>query len=123
MIRLRYSLLPYIYSTSWEVTHRQSTFMRALVMDFPRDKKVWNMNDEYMFGKAFLVAPVLEAQYTPEKVVKVDEESVGTATMRGRLMKGYTWISCNRSLQRSIFRQGLHGMTFGQMRKWREGAP
>lgn len=75
MIRLRYSLLPYIYSTSWEVTHRQSTFMRALVMDFPRDKKVWNMNDEYMFGKAFLVAPVLEAQYTPEKVVKVDEES------------------------------------------------
>jgi len=33
-----------------------------------------DMNDEYMFGKAFLVAPVLEAQYTPEKVVKVDEE-------------------------------------------------
>jgi alpha-D-xyloside xylohydrolase len=49
--------------------------MRALVMDFPKDKKVWDMNDEYMFGKAFLVAPVLEAQYTPEKVVKVDEQS------------------------------------------------
>ena len=75
MIRLRYALLPYIYSTSWDVSHRQSTFMRALVMDFPKDKKVWDMNDEYMFGKAFLVAPVLEAQYTPEKVVKVDEES------------------------------------------------
>ena len=75
MIRLRYLLLPYIYSTSWDVTHRQSTFMRALVMDFPKDKKVWDMNDEYMFGKAFLVAPVLEAQYTPEKVVKVDEQS------------------------------------------------
>ena len=75
MIRLRYSLLPYIYSTSWDVSHRQSTFMRALVMDFPKDKKVWDMNDEYMFGKAILVAPVLEAQYTPEKVVKVDEQS------------------------------------------------
>ncbi len=74
-IRLRYSLLPYIYSTSWDVTHRQSTFMRALVMDFPEDKKVWDMNDEYMFGKAILVAPVLEAQYTPEKAVKVDEAS------------------------------------------------
>jgi len=60
---LRYALLPYIYSTSWDVSHRQSTFMRALVMDFPKDKKVWDMNDEYMFGKAFLVAPVL-ASYT-----------------------------------------------------------
>ena len=75
MIRLRYSLLPYIYSTSWDVTHRRSTFMRALMMDFAEDRKVWDMNDEYMFGKAFLVAPVLEAQYTPEKVVKVDEQS------------------------------------------------
>ena len=75
MIRLRYALLPYIYSTSWDVSHRQSTFMRALVMDFPKDKKVWDMNDEYMFGKAFLVAPVLHAQYTQEKVVKVNEES------------------------------------------------
>lgn len=75
MIRLRYSLLPYIYSTSWEVTHRQSTFMRALFMDFPKDKKTWDMNNEYMFGKAFLVAPVLHAQYTAETMVKVDEMS------------------------------------------------
>ncbi len=75
MIRLRYSLLPYIYSTSWDVSHRQSTFMRALVMDFPKDKKVWDMNDEYMFGKAFLVAPVLHAQYTQEAVVNVNELS------------------------------------------------
>lgn len=73
MIRLRYSLLPYIYSTSWDVTHRQATFMRALVMDFPGDRRVWDMPDEYMFGRSLLVAPVLEAQYTPEKVVKMDE--------------------------------------------------
>ena len=72
IIRLRYALLPYIYSTSWDVTHRQSTFMRALVMDFPGDKKVWDMNDEYMFGKAILVAPILEAQYTPEDLRKAD---------------------------------------------------
>ena len=75
MIRLRYSLLPYIYSTSWDVSHRQSTFMRALVLDFQKDKKVWDMNDEYMFGKAFLVAPVLHAQYTQEAVVNVNELS------------------------------------------------
>ena len=51
-IRLRYSLLPYIYSTSWQVTNKQSSFMRALMMDFADDKKVWDMNDEYMFGKS-----------------------------------------------------------------------
>lgn len=73
-INLRYSLLPYIYSTSWEVTSKQSSFMRALVMDFPKDKKALNLNDEFMFGKAFLVAPIVNAQYTPEKVVKVNEE-------------------------------------------------
>lgn len=70
MIQLRYSLLPYIYSTSWDVTRHQSTFMRALVMDFPTDSRVLDMTDEYMFGRALLVAPVLEAQYTPEKLVE-----------------------------------------------------
>jgi Alpha-glucosidases, family 31 of glycosyl hydrolases len=74
MIKLRYSLLPYIYSTSWDVTNNQSTFMRALVMDFVDDKKVWDINDQYMFGKSLLVAPIVHAQYTPEKEVKVSEE-------------------------------------------------
>ena len=74
MIGLRYSLLPYIYSTSWEVSNRQSSFMRALMMDFVDDRKVWDINDEYMFGKSILVAPIAHAQYTPEAVVKVSEE-------------------------------------------------
>lgn len=74
-IHLRYSLLPYIYSTSWEVTNKQSSFMRALFMDFVNDKKVWDMNDKYMFGKSILVAPIVKAQYTPEKIVKVNEET------------------------------------------------
>ncbi len=65
-IRLRYSLLPYIYSTSWQVSKNRSTFMRALMMDFAKDKRVWDVNDEYMFGGALLVAPIVKAQYTPE---------------------------------------------------------
>lgn len=72
-IRLRYSLLPYIYSTSWDVSRRRGSFMRALVMDFADDRNVWDMNDEYMFGRSILVAPVLEAHYTPEVAVKVNE--------------------------------------------------
>lgn len=73
-INLRYSLLPYIYSTSWQVTNNQSTFMRALVMDFSHDKKALDISNQYMFGKSILVAPIVYAQYTPETLVKLNEE-------------------------------------------------
>ena len=76
-VKLRYSLLPYIYSTAWEVSHRQSTFMRALYMDFLNDKNTWKIGNEYMFGKAFLVAPVLHAQYTPEQKQNILKENEG----------------------------------------------
>ena len=72
-IKLRYSLLPYIYSTSWDVTKNQSSFMRALMMDFVHDKNVWDMNDQFMFGKSLLVAPIVNAHYTPEAIVDVNE--------------------------------------------------
>jgi len=73
-IHLRYSLLPYIYSTAWTVTNSQSTMMRALVMDF-NDKKVRDMNNEYMFGKSILVAPITTAQYTPETILRANAET------------------------------------------------
>lgn len=58
--RLRYRLLPYIYSLSWDVTRNRGTMMRPLVMDFQNDAKVAAIGDEYMFGKALLVAPVVQ---------------------------------------------------------------
>lgn len=73
-INLRYSLLPYIYATAWSVTNNQSTIMRALVMDF-KDKNVVDMNNEYLFGKSILVAPVVHAQYTPEAIVRSNAET------------------------------------------------
>ena len=62
-ITLRYHLLPYIYSTSWDVTANQSSMMRALMMDFSHDKNALDINDEYMFGKSVLVSPVATAMY------------------------------------------------------------
>lgn len=56
--RLRYQLLPYIYSVAGDVTQDGTTFMRPLVMDFPGDAKARDLADEYLFGPAFLVAPV-----------------------------------------------------------------
>ena len=64
---MRYSLLPYIYSTAWKVSSQDGTFQRALMMDFPSDRRGYEVADEFMFGDAFLVAPVLNAQYTDEK--------------------------------------------------------
>jgi alpha-D-xyloside xylohydrolase len=66
-INLRYSLLPYIYSTSWEVTAKQSSMMRALVMDFAKDKQALDINDEFMFGKSILVCPVTKSMYSKDK--------------------------------------------------------
>jgi alpha-D-xyloside xylohydrolase len=62
-IHLRYRFLPYIYSTSWDVTANQSSMMRALVMDFPNDKNALDINDQYMFGKSLLVSPVTNSMY------------------------------------------------------------
>ena len=72
-IRLRYSMLPYIYSVSHDVSKNNSSFLRALSMDFSSDKNTWDINNEYLFGKSLLVAPVLHTQYTPEKIITTDE--------------------------------------------------
>jgi alpha-D-xyloside xylohydrolase len=59
-LRMRYTLLPYIYSLGKQTYDTGAPFMRALFMDFPDDPNVSNLGDEYMFGPAFLVAPVTE---------------------------------------------------------------
>jgi alpha-D-xyloside xylohydrolase len=59
-VKLRYRLLPYIYSLSWDVTKNRGSMMRALIFDFRRDTVALAQTDEYMFGKALLVAPVVE---------------------------------------------------------------
>jgi len=56
--RLRYRMFPYIYSLAGAVTRRDATILRPLVMDFPEDKQARELTDEFLFGPAFLVAPV-----------------------------------------------------------------
>lgn len=56
--KLRYRLLPYIYSLAGRVTLENYTIMRALPFDFRNDPKVYDIPDQYMFGPAFLVNPV-----------------------------------------------------------------
>jgi alpha-D-xyloside xylohydrolase len=62
--RLRYRMLPYIYSLAWKTTHENYTPMRALVMDFRSDVRAANIGDQFMFGPALLVNPVTEPAAT-----------------------------------------------------------
>ena len=91
-IKMRYQLLPYIYSTSWQVHQNDDSFMRALMMDFKDDPKTLDNNREFLFGRSLLVAPVVEALYTPEKIQKeVTVDWTAKKTYDVYLPQGIQW--------------------------------
>jgi len=67
-LKLRYALLPYIYTLAGDTYHRDGTILRTLAMDFPDDPKVRDIADQYLFGPAFLVAPVTTFKATSREV-------------------------------------------------------
>ena len=73
-IHLRYRLLPYIYSLAGEVSQNNYTISRLLAFDFADDSKVWNIKDQFMFGPAFLVCPVVTPMYYDNGVAISDEK-------------------------------------------------
>jgi alpha-D-xyloside xylohydrolase len=70
--RLRYRMLPYIYSLAWKTTSESYTPMRPLVMDFRTDVRAENIGDQFMFGPAFLVSPVTEPAATTRNLYLPD---------------------------------------------------
>ncbi|MDF7810635.1 TIM-barrel domain-containing protein [Hymenobacter sp. YC55] len=66
--KLRYRLMPYIYSLAGQAHHQNSTIMRGLVMDFNADPAVKSIGEEFMFGPSLLVAPVTEYQARTQKL-------------------------------------------------------
>ena len=60
-IEMRYKLMPYIYAQAKECTEKGLPMVRALFIQYPEDPGSWLIEDEYMFGNDFLVAPVLES--------------------------------------------------------------
>jgi alpha-D-xyloside xylohydrolase len=66
--KLRYRMLPYIYSLAWKVTDQDYTIMRPLIMDWRNDPDVREVGDEFMFGSALLVAPVTQAHGNQREV-------------------------------------------------------
>lgn len=57
--RLRYRLLPYLYDQARKSSASAQPIVRALLFDYPEDRNVRQIDDQYLFGDAFLIAPVL----------------------------------------------------------------
>ncbi len=82
--RLRYRLMPYIYSTAWRVTREGYSLMRALPMDFPQDRTTYGIDDQFLFGPSILVCPVTQYMLhrPPEPSIPVAPEHFRTADGR-----------------------------------------
>ena len=60
-LKLRYRLLPYIYSAFVEASETGAPIQRPLIFDYQDDASVRNLDDEYLFGRDLLVAPIWAA--------------------------------------------------------------
>ncbi|MPW30656.1 DUF5110 domain-containing protein [Agarivorans sp. B2Z047] len=61
--KLRYRLLPYIYSQAWNITEHGGTMMRLLAFDFRQQAQLHNISDQFMFGDSLMVCPVTQAMF------------------------------------------------------------
>jgi len=91
-INLRYSLLPYLYSTAWNVSNNAGSIMRPLFFDFVNDKAVPDINDEYLFGKSILVAPVVNPMYVSSQDGKGTEDYSQAKSRKVYLPAGCQWF-------------------------------
>lgn len=72
-IRLRYRLMPYIYSVAADVWMNGGTMMRSLLFDFAKDKEAAAVQDGFLFGKSLLVYPVTEPMYYEKNSRKIEK--------------------------------------------------
>jgi alpha-D-xyloside xylohydrolase len=88
-IRLRYQLIPYIYSLAAQVTLKGTPMLRAVALDFPDDVKTHSLTDEFLFGPAFLVAPVTTPMYYEKNSQRIAEAKKGREVY---LPSGANWF-------------------------------
>ena len=92
--KLRYRLMPYIYSEAGKVWLKDASLIRWLAFDFTDDKNTWGITDQFMFGESIMVCPVLDAMYYDENGEKLDNnaESVDNKTRKVYLPAGCDWF-------------------------------
>lgn len=88
-LRLRYALLPYILSESEKSCAGGLPVLRALVLDWPDDPTAWVVSDQYLFGDAFLVCPVMTPSGTRDVYLP---EGAWVDFWTGALLEGPRWL-------------------------------
>jgi alpha-D-xyloside xylohydrolase len=96
-IRLRYALMPYIYSLSGLTSHYGYTPMRLLAFDFPEDPAVFDCKDEFMYGPSLLICPVTTAGVTERKVY-LPKGTSWRSLWTGQIYRGGQTISAEAPL-------------------------
>ncbi len=96
-VKLRYRLLPYVYSQAADCVLNSGSMMRALVMDYKDDKRATRHGDEYLFGRSMLVKPVTDPLYTWKDNKKGGHEiypdvKKASAPVNVYLPKGNQWF-------------------------------
>jgi alpha-D-xyloside xylohydrolase len=97
--QLRYRLLPYVYTLAGDTWHRDGTILRALAMDFPSDEVAASIDDQYLFGPAFLVSPVY-AMGARQRRVYLPAGSDWYDFHSGRRLGGGQWLDAAAPLER-----------------------
>ncbi|MEN2787003.1 TIM-barrel domain-containing protein [Sphingomonas qilianensis] len=97
---LRYRLMPYIYTVAADTWFKDGSIMRGLVMDWPNDAQARTVNDEFLFGKAFLAAPVTEYKARTRKVYLPDADQTWYDYHSGQAYRGGRTITATAPLER-----------------------
>ena len=105
-IKLRYKLLPYIYTLTWESAQDGVPAMRAMVLEFPGDEEAHAAFDQFMLGRDILVAPVYHPGASCRKVYLPEGEWVDFHT--GEKVRGGRYVIADAPLERIplFYREG-----------------
>jgi len=116
--RMRYDLMPYIYSLAGRTYFEDYTIMRPLVMDFAEDGTVRGLGDQYMFGPAFMAAPVT-AYGARTREVYFPEGSLWYDFYTGKCAEGGAWAQVDAPYGRMpLFVRGGSIIPFGPEMQW-----
>ncbi len=97
-LRMRYRLLPYLYSTFVEATRTGAPVMRPLVFHYQQDRQARETDDTFLLGSAMLVAPIIEAGQTSRHVYLPEGTWIDFAT--GKVFEGTQFITAEAPLDR-----------------------
>lgn len=86
--KLRYRILPYIYSYAFKIWKEDSTLMRMLAFDFMGDNRALEVTDQFMFGDSIMVCPVIQPMYFDKGSKKI---SNAVKTRKVYFPEGYRW--------------------------------